>query len=125
IIWAGMPIKVLCTEIAAVRARLGQATAPVKHIVIAHEIGASFIRQISALDVEALLHDDISGEVLLRSIELVMLGQRLFPVLRRREEPKTEAEIVPFPGAQLFAETVVSRPQLKEVALSSRESNIL
>lgn len=125
VIWgAAIPPKLLFSEIAAVQARFYRASNPVKHVVLANELSASFIRQIAILDVEALLHDDITGEVLLKSIELVMLGQRLFPVIRQREQAAVRAEVVPFP---IVPQRVGGAPLLhpRDVALSFREGEIL
>jgi len=125
VIWgAAIPAKLLFSEIAAVQARFYREHNPVKHVVLASELNASFIRQIAILDVEALLHDDITSEVLLKSIELVMLGQRLFPVIRQRDLTTAPADVVPFPTVPQRAGRV---PLLnpRDVALSFRESEIL
>ena len=125
VIWgAAIPAKLLFSEIAAVQARFYRAPNPVKHVVLTDELSVSFIRQIAILDVEALLHDDISGEVLLKSIELVMLGQRLFPVMRQRELATAQADVVPFPlGPQRTGGPSLLHP--RDVALSFREGEIL
>ena len=125
VIWgAAIPAKLLFSEIAAVQARFYRAPNPVKHVVLANELSTSFIRQIAILDVEALLHDDITGEVLLKSIELVMLGQRLFPVMRQRDLVAAQADVVPFP---VMPQRTGGVPQLhpRDVALSFREGEIL
>lgn len=119
-----MPAKLLFSEIAAVQARFYRAANPVKHVVLTDQLSASFIRQIAILDVEALLHDDITGDVLLKSIELVMLGQRLFPVARQRDPAMVHADVVPFP---LLPQRVGGASLLhpRDVALSFREGEIL
>lgn len=126
VIWGvGIPLNSLRLEVAAVRARFARATDPVRHVVLANGLGASFIRQIAMLDIEALLYDDISSEVLLRSIDLVMVGQRMFPVVRRSQHLTTHAEVVPFPGAQRQVQDYSAAAQPREVVLSAREGEIL
>lgn len=123
VIWgSGIPRKALAREIAAIRNIFDPSPEPIKHIVLANDIGPAIMRQVVALDVDALLHDDITGAVLLRYVDLVLLGQRLFPVLRR-EQVLTHAEIVQFPGAQHRPPPTLLRPH--DVTLTPREAEIL
>ncbi len=123
VIWgSGIPAKFLRGEIAVIRNRFDPAPEPIKHIVLASDIGPSLVRQVVALDVDALLHDDITGSILLRYIDLVLLGQRVFPVSSHRQV-SSHAEIVPFPGRQNRPAPVPERAP--ELALTRREAAIL
>ena len=125
VIWGtDIPAKLLFSEIGALRAHFNLAPNTVRHVVLTKDLSSRVIRQIAILDVEALLHDDITGEVLLKSIELVMLGQRLFPVARQRDPAMDQADVGLI---HLVPQRTEGAPLLhpREVALSFREGEIL
>ena len=67
-------------QIASVREHAAKLSAP-RFVFLVATPTPDFLRQAVASGVDALLSKNISSEVLHCSIELVMLGQRLFPVL--------------------------------------------
>ncbi len=53
----------------------------VRFVVFAHAPDRDLLSRAVDAGVDAVMSKDISGEVLQRSLELVMLGQQLFPAL--------------------------------------------
>lgn len=56
-----------------------------KFVLLAPQMDAEMVREAAAAGVQAVLSKEISGEVLQRSLELILLGQQVFPGLT--EEP--------------------------------------
>lgn len=56
-----------------------------KFVLLAPQMDAEMVREAAAAGVQAVLSKEISGEVLQRSLELILLGQQVFPGLP--EEP--------------------------------------
>ena len=125
VIWgAGISLKSLAADIGAIRTRFARAQTSTRLIVLTNEFGTAFARHIAVHNIDALLHDDISGEVFVKSIELVMLGQRMFPGLQRRGHALLQAEVVPFPSTPKRFVSVPA-PQPQAVVLTQRETEIL
>ena len=90
------------------------------------------MRQVAAAGVDAVLSRDISGEVLHRALELVVLGQQLFPAavlsLGGDIDPFRRAALAvnPLPGTPGTPPVGLGPAGLRtDVALSEREAQIL
>lgn len=94
----------------------------VRFVLLADAVDARWIRQMAAAGADAVLSQDISGEVMQRSLDLVMLGQQLFPATLALAPGEgmalSQAEVIAFPrpGARI---------EQRGVVLSARESQIL
>lgn len=126
VMWGvGIPLSRLKPGLFAFHSRFADLARPVRHVVLANSLSPSAIRQVAALDVEALLLDDVSTDVLQRSLDLVMLGQRLFPATRARNWNTAQAEVLAFPSLPRRLPAITSPASTREVVLSSREAEIL
>ena len=115
-----------------------------RFVLLAERMDPILVHRTAAAGADALLSKDISGEVLQRSLELVLLGQQLFPASLAYSpgedaETKPPAEIVPFrstsqmpvPPVTLDQQTPVACSQLvsldqhRSIVLSRRESEVL
>jgi len=99
-------------------------------VVLAQHPDGAVLSWAAASGVDALLSKDISGEILRRSLELVMLGQQLFPpvALERPPGPGTDtgAPAGPAPDGPASAISIrLDLPPEGEVLLSDREEQIL
>ena len=113
-------------QIAECKASGGQA----KVVVLADCENADLLLRILDLGVEAVLSKDISANVLETSLNLVLLGQNLFPtsIARLRLEGMPAEAMAPMPLALPLAMPVAARPALgpqRAVMLSGRERQIL
>ena len=110
-------------QIAASRDGAGQA----KVVVLADCEAPDILLRLMNLGVESILSKDISSNVLETALDLVLMGQHLFPtaVARMRlESPPAEDLIPAAPPAPASARPAAPGPQ-RAVALSGRERQIL
>jgi two-component system, NarL family, nitrate/nitrite response regulator NarL len=123
VLWGpATPLEHLRDEIAFARRAWGGSDP--KLILIADVASTAIARRLAALDLDAVLSDDISAEILHRSIELVALGERLFPHVRAapaKEGPPSRGDVVAFPRRT----APEAPPRAYDVVLSGRESQIL
>lgn len=104
---------------------------PVRFVILADTVDAEWIRRVAASGADAVLQQDISGEMMQRSLDLIMLGQQLFPATLAFTpltggEKLPEADLIPLPqlrGAGRVPAAKVA-PQ-RDVSLSGREARIL
>ena len=100
-----------------------------RFVVLADLADTGLVCHLASLGVDAVLSQDVSGDVLRRSLDLVMLGQQLFPPLSfysaSETPPKPEAELIPFPGLAAHGLASSKRPYEREVVLSPREAQVL
>ncbi len=76
--------------------------------------------------IDAVLSQDISAEVLHRSLDLVMLGQRFFPaVLAHAPAEREPATLIPFPKPSAARMPVTDLDVQRGATLSEREATIL
>lgn len=98
-------------------------------VVLADLANAGLIRRLASSGVDAVLSQDVSGEVLHRSLDLVMLGQQLFPPPPSCPAPETPrgtaAELIRFPGRAGQGLAPSNRTHEREVVLSQREAEVL
>ncbi len=131
VIWGwGVKFGVLSAGILEIRERFPVATgtAPIcsaRHVVLTDALSSKVLHELAALEVDAVLLTGISSDILQRSLELVILGQRFLPCApgcspRLKEPP------------ELTAPTLLGPPEIEplcarlgEVVLSSQESQIL
>ena len=107
----------------------GRAAAT-RFVVVADGANSQLIRQLAASGVDAVLSRDISGQILHRALDLVMLGQQLFPAAVLGEQdgsiafnPGLSVSPVPgTPGTPSLAERIGPAVGL---AFSDRELEIL
>lgn len=100
-----------------------------RFVLLSDALEPARLRRAAAAGVDAVLSQDISGEVLRRSLDLVMLGQQLFPAVLAH----AQSECVPAPRAGLIPFPVpgAARPQAPQAErtprpnLSERETQIL
>ena len=114
----------------------------VRFVFLADTAEMPVLRRAVASGVDAILSKDISTDVLQRSLELIMLGQQLFPASLAQALPERtalpQADLIPFPPAGAVAQRVsleqhkpapqldlASLNQQSGVVLSERESQIL
>ncbi len=100
-----------------------------RFVVFTDTTDPSVVRRLASSGVDAVLSQDISSEVLQRSLDLVMMGQTLFPPppLCPGWEPtlSVQADPVRFP-AIAGRSPASANPRLeREVVLSQRESQVL
>ena len=109
-----------------------------RFVVLLHPMSRDALHRAVNAGADAVLSVDISPEVLQRSLELVMLGQQLFPALIV-EPPTASSDLIPFRrrGVALSAIVSLDREQCQEapapvtperkgdVSLSEREGQIL
>ena len=120
----------LCTEAERAwvrRQRIGSHRS--RFVVLADLMDASLVHHLASSGVDAVLSQDVSGDVLRRSLDLVMLGQALFPPLASCSMSETplrhEANLLPFPTAARHGLPLPRRTQEREVVLSQREKQVL
>ena len=122
VLWGpGVPVSALPAELATLRAGFARDAGSFRNVVLGTVTTARVVRRIAALNVDALLFHDISSEVLWRSLDLVMLGQRLFPVTSLRASP---SEVVAFPAALRTVQAPAPESH-RQVDLSAREEETL
>ncbi len=120
----------LCTEAERAWTRR-QRTGPhrSRFVVLADLTNAGLVRRLASSGVDAVLSQDVSGDVLQRSLDLVMLGQQLFPpppsCSASEAPPWYEAELVPCPTLAGQGPPSPKRTQEREVVLSQREGQVL
>lgn len=129
IIWGPGTSSSVHTEMTWVRDNC-RGTTSVRFVLLADAPSAGWLRRVVACNADAVLSQDISIQILQRSLDLVMLGQRLFPATLALASAPTEspggfqAELIqfPVPGAHPFA----PQPERRSgVVLSVREGQIL
>ena len=100
-----------------------------RFVVLADLADVGLVRRLASLGVDAVLSQDVSGDVLQRSLDLVMLGQQLFPRLSfcsaSETPPRSKAEPTAFPGVATHGPASSRRPREREVVLSQREAQVL
>ena len=100
-----------------------------RFVVLADLADAGLVRRLASSGVDAVLSQDVSGDVLQRSLDLVMLGQQLFPPLSfcsaSETPPRSEAKLVPPPGSAAHGPAPSKRPHERKVVLSQREAQVL
>lgn len=100
-----------------------------RFVALADIANAGLVRRLASSGVDAVLSQDVSGEVLRRSLDLVMLGQQLFPPPPPHpaadEPPGAQAELIPFPVSAGHGPPLPKRQQEREVILSQREGQVL
>ncbi len=109
----------------------------IRFVVLAFAPDRNLLCRAVAAGVDAVLSKDISGEVLQRSLELIMLGQQLFPALAVDYPSHQTPGLIPFPRASIIALTpprvdesparlvFAANDQRRNVLLSEREAQIL
>ena len=126
--------------------RLKQAVPTIRLVALVEDAdGAGMLSLLHFAEIDAILTEDISAEVLERTLDMVMLGQGVFPTAMRRlltlSRPVEPLRVVsPSPGdlGSRIADTppelppaeIVDLPRLpanepRPVALSSREEQVL
>ena len=85
-------------QLAAIQERFGDVPRP-RIVLLTEVVKLSRLREALESGVDALLSKDISGEVLQRSIELVMLGQQLFPASLARSLVEASEAVSSVPPA--------------------------
>lgn len=120
----------LCTEAERAWVRRQRTGLCRSHFVtLADLTDAGLVRRMASWGVDAVLSQDVSGDVLQRSLDLVMLGQQLFPPpppCPASEAPSWHgAELVPFPTLAGQGPLSPKRTQEREVVLSQREGQVL
>jgi len=100
-----------------------------RFVVLADIADSSLVRRLASSGVDAVLSQDISSEVLRCSLDLVMMGQTLFPPpspYPAWEQPlSVQAEPIPFPVIAGRSPASAKPKQEREVVLSQRESQVL
>ena len=102
----------------------------VRFVVVAGSANSHLVRQLATAGADAVLSRDISSKVLHRSLELVMLGQQLFPAaaLGLAEEPpalQAGLAVSPVPGTP-GTPALAAEPGLRgALPFSERETQIL
>ena len=123
-----MSFEELRNEINVVKARLC-VRKTIRLVALTDVTATGTIRKLATLDLDAVLSQDISGEILQRSLELVVLGERLFPRARPAQRPVPvalpSAGILSFPAGAVPAEPLPTPVNANDVVLSVRESQIL
>ena len=100
-----------------------------RFVVLADITDSSLVRRLALSGIDAVLSQDISSEVLRRSLDLVMLGQTLFPPPSPHpawEAPSSEPS-VPIPFPVIAGRGLASARPMRErdVILSQRETQVL
>lgn len=100
-----------------------------RFVALTDTTDSSLVRRLALSGIDAVLSQDISSEVLRRSLELVMLGQTLFPPPSPHpawERPSIGSSVpIPFPviaGRSLASATPTRE---RDVILSQRETQVL
>ncbi len=113
-------------------ARVREHYAPpccVRCVLLADVSNVVRLRRFVETGVDAVLSQDISSDVLHRSLDLVMLGQQLYPasLVHAPVEypPAFEAELIPFPILPGARPASRSDERHGEAALSPRDNQIL
>lgn len=100
-----------------------------RFVVLADITDSTMVRRLAFSGIDAVLCQDISSEVLRRSLDLVMLGQTLFPQpsLHSAWEAPPSGQAVPIPFPVMAGRGLASaKPKgEREVILSQRESQVL
>ena len=135
-------ISAVAEQIAGERA-LGSNKRAIRFVFLSESDDLHLLRRAVASGVDSILFKDISSDVLCRSLELVTLGQQLFPPSLAQapgdDVELPQADLIPFPPAAGAAAQIVRLDQHKlapklpaasadaqrRVALSERESQIL
>lgn len=101
----------------------------VRFVLLADGADVAWIRRVAVSGADAVLSQSISSEVLHRSLDLVMLGQQLFPAVLvhalAESAAAPQAELIPFPTSTGARATVLKLEQQRSVVLSEREKQIL
>jgi two-component system, NarL family, nitrate/nitrite response regulator NarL len=104
----------------------------VKSVLIANPVRTEILSAAAHAGVDAILSRDISFDMLRRALELVLLGQRIFPsalvepLLKTAEPFEDGEEHTPPPGLQRASERLHLAPlSPREASLSPREREIL
>ncbi|MEO7157797.1 MAG: LuxR C-terminal-related transcriptional regulator [Vicinamibacterales bacterium] len=96
-------------------------------MLLADIVDVGWIRQAAAMGVDAVLSQDISSDILQRSLHLVVLGQQLFPAALAYAPAEAAAmpqsDLIPFPMPAV-ARPITIAPE-RPVVLSEREGQIL
>lgn len=119
-------IDVIEAELDVSRERLAVGR-DVPAVMLMDTTDSAAVRRVSALGLDAILSPDISADVLLRSLDLVVLGQQIFPA------SAAEPRLVPLrSGSGNAAASLVYkqkstglRDSLSDVVLSEREMQTL
>ena len=115
------------TEVVRLRERGEEGPHPVRFVVLADALDVGWIRRAAAVGVDAVLSQDISSDILQRSLHLVVLGQQLFPAVLAHapadEAAVVQADLIPFPVPAVARPVAVTPERL--VGLSEREGQIL
>lgn len=100
-----------------------------RFVVLADTANAGLVHRLASAGVDAVLSQDISSDVLQRSLDLVMLGQQLFPpppsCSAVEALPGHQAELIPFPVPGGHGLLPSNRKQECRVVLSQREGQVL
>ena len=129
VIWGvgGMTdISAKLAQLQAMRARYPT----MRFVVVVGTASAQLVRQLATAGADAVLSRDISGNVLHRALDLVMLGQQLFPaaVLEVSDEPapaRPSLTVNPVPGTP-GTPLLEDVPELRShLPFSGREAQIL
>ena len=111
-------------------ARNCQSSSQKLHLVVLADVSnVALLRRLADLDVDAVLSQDISSDVLHKSLDLVMLGQQLFPAALLRLPgscaPAFQGELISFPARSGNRRTQGAVERGNDFALSPRERQIL
>lgn len=100
---------------------------PIRFVLLADAMDVGWIRRAAAMGVDAVLSQDISSDILQRSLHLVVLGQQLFPAVLAHAPAEAAAiaqgDLIPFP-MHAVTRPVAAAPE-RPVILSEREGQIL
>lgn len=114
-------------EVVLLRERGEAGPHPIRFVLLADALDVGWIRRAAAMGVDAVLSQDISSDILQRSLHLVVLGQQLFPAVLAHAPPEVaanaQADLIPFPMPAVTRPIVAAPEQL--VVLSEREGQIL
>ncbi len=100
---------------------------PIRFVLLADLVDVGWIRRAAAMGVDAVLSQDISSDILQRSLHLVVLGQQLFPAALAHAPNEAAAmapsDLIPFPMPAIARPIAVVPERL--VVLTEREGQIL
>ncbi len=130
VIWgANVPVSDVRKDILKIRKQTASANPPVRLVILAQSSNRSAIRRLVALHVDAVLMHDISGDILQRYLELVMLDQQVFPRIYASfpADESNAADVAPEPATLMPRRhhDPPSHGNSQDLGLSGRESQIL
>lgn len=128
VVWGSRACRDIEEQMASVRKHCS-GPQQMHFVFLTEKIEAGWVRRVAAAGADAVLSHDISSEVLHRALDLVMLGQQLFPAslfFAPAENAVTPlADLIPFPTSAEARAAIIKLEQNRSVVLSEREGQIL